>query len=54
MSFRTERAVWEATVSGEDPVIGWGTVTALRLYDLVPQAAGERVWERPLEMLVRF
>ena len=56
ITFRTELSEWDAVVAGDAPGIGWGTVTALRLYDLAPPEAlpGDRFWDRPLEMLVRF
>lgn len=55
IALRTELAVWEMAVTGEPATLGWGTVTALRIYDLTPpQAPGEGAWDRPLELLVGF
>ena len=55
ITFRTELSMWDAAMIGDPPGLGWGTVTALRLYDLAPvQGPQDGGWDGPLEMLVSF
>lgn len=56
ISFRTELSVWTAApTKGDVPRLGWGTVTALRVYDLSPpDGTGDGAWDQPLDMLVTF
>jgi hypothetical protein len=56
ITFRTELSMWDATKTRDDDVagLGWGTVTALRLYDLTAPEVSDPGWELPLDMLVSF
>lgn len=56
LSFRIEWSVWNATpTKGGVPRLGWGTVTAVRLYDVSPlDGSAEERWSQPLDMLVTF
>ena len=56
LSFRIEWSVWNARpTKGGAPRLGWGTVTAVRLYDVSPpDGPREESWSRPLDMLVTF
>jgi hypothetical protein len=55
ITFHTELSMWDSVAIGDPPGLGWGTVTALRLYDLAPpQGPQDGGWDGPLEMLVSF
>lgn len=56
IGFRTELSVWKAgPTKGDVPRLGWGTVTALRVYDLSPpNETSDGAWDQPLDMLVTF
>jgi hypothetical protein len=55
ITFRTELTMWDSAMIGDPPGLGWGTVTALRLYDLAPlEGPQDGGWDGPLEMLVSF